>query len=1080
MCPYPGLRSYGGDDHDTFFGRECEVAECLEVLAAAGVLAVLGPSGSGKSSLVRAGVGAAIEQEGVPVVVVTPGAHPMDVITGLPGAGTGFVLVVDQCEEAMMLCKDPDERARFFDALVAHAERSRLIIALRADRLGEVSTYPIMARLVERGLYLLKPMVESNLRTAIEAPARQAGLLLEPGLVDVLVRDVEGEPGYLPLLSDALREIWERREGNTLTVAGYNASGGIREAVAQTAERVYEQAPAGQRPLLRDLLLRLVAPSPDGEPVRARVPRRLIAPDEEHEALVERLVEARLVTRDEDAVELSHEAVARAWPRLRSWLDDDLEGQRIWRHLAVAADNWDAMGRPESELYRGARLAQAVEWFRTTSPDVNSLEREFLQDGKQLATTERSALEDQMRRQTRVNRRLRFSLGGVALLVVVAIGALIVARGQATRADLQAVLARSNELAASAISVMEDDPSLAKLLALTAVTAGDTPTVEAMAALHQALISDHVTFRYGSTFDVGMVWADLDPSGDLFVLSGTGPVIGAGQVFEIVDTDTGGVQWSLDLSQNLPSHASAFVGSPFFTDDGRLLVSGTFWDPYGRLRLPIPFEGVDPPDPEILGAHIWEAKTGRLIDRYDLGRCGGIVVGISEDFLLAKTLSGDPVVLDECRWGAGQVGVQLVDRRTRETTLLTSSTDSPLTGAAMSGDGRRVAYDDGGEVVVIDVVSREEILRVEGLGVRDMNQDGSQLLVGDAPIQVWSVATGEVLARFDGHQGRSLFARFGPDETVLSTGDDGALRRWESTTGTEIFAYPGVGNGRPSFTGDGLVMVARPDRDTVTLLDTEVRGELGTIETCPGVVPANGLAGSGGTGSFSLVCDKGAAAKTYLLDVDRMVASPRTGISLALSPDGERYVTVDSNGSGALLVRNVADDEVATRLDGPSGNQVTGVRWSPDATMIAGVVDGGITVWNAPTGDVLYSEAGTRDGPDPVDIMFSPDSSFLVETTTGWTIRSVSTETWTTLIEHEVIADGGYQLGLAGFTPDGSSVLAVGAFRGNTAGALHWFDAETLQPSRSKINVHDGSITSMALDPEGSKLVTGSSDGMVR
>ena len=184
---------------------------------------VVGPSGSGKSSLVRAGVAAALQRNGRQVVVITPGARPMDALAGLPTSGPAPVLVVDQCEEAVTLCDDPAAQATFFAALAAHAERGPLVVALRADRLGELSAHPDFARLVEPGLHLLSAMSDADLRAAIEGPARQAGLLLEPGLVDLLVREVEGEPGALPLLSHALHETWQRREGRTLTVDGYQA-----------------------------------------------------------------------------------------------------------------------------------------------------------------------------------------------------------------------------------------------------------------------------------------------------------------------------------------------------------------------------------------------------------------------------------------------------------------------------------------------------------------------------------------------------------------------------------------------------------------------------------------------------------------------------------------------------------------------------------------------------------------------------------------------------------------------------------------------------------------------------------------
>ncbi|HEX6248250.1 MAG TPA: BTAD domain-containing putative transcriptional regulator, partial [Nocardioidaceae bacterium] len=269
-CPYLGLVPYDVGDSDGYFGRDGDIEACLRKLSETGVLAVVGPSGSGKSSLVRAGLAAALRRDGQRVVVVTPGARPMDALTAVPASGPPVTLIVDQCEEAVYLCDDPEEQARFFASLTAHVERAPLVVALRADRFGDLATHSDFARLVERGLYLLNPMEAENLRAAIEGPARQAGLRLEQGLVELLVREVEGQPGALPYLSHALRQTWERREGSVLTLDGYRATGGIRDAVAQSAEHLYEEMPATQRAMLRDLMLRLVTPSPEGEPVRSR------------------------------------------------------------------------------------------------------------------------------------------------------------------------------------------------------------------------------------------------------------------------------------------------------------------------------------------------------------------------------------------------------------------------------------------------------------------------------------------------------------------------------------------------------------------------------------------------------------------------------------------------------------------------------------------------------------------------------------------------------------------------------------------------------------------------------------------
>ncbi|HSP60076.1 MAG TPA: AfsR/SARP family transcriptional regulator, partial [Ornithinimicrobium sp.] len=201
-CPYQGLVPYAVEDAEGFFGRARQVEEGLDRLAAAGALAVVGPSGSGKSSLVRAGIAAALQRTGRSVVVITPGARPLEAWAQVPTGGDP-VLVVDQVEEAVTLCDDQHDRTEFLRAVAEHGARAPVVLALRADKLGEFSAHPEFSRLVERGFYLLAAMDAEGLREAIEAPARQAGLLFEPGLVDLLVREVEGEPGSLPLLSHA-------------------------------------------------------------------------------------------------------------------------------------------------------------------------------------------------------------------------------------------------------------------------------------------------------------------------------------------------------------------------------------------------------------------------------------------------------------------------------------------------------------------------------------------------------------------------------------------------------------------------------------------------------------------------------------------------------------------------------------------------------------------------------------------------------------------------------------------------------------------------------------------------------------
>ena len=412
----------------------------------------------------------------------------MESLTALAHAPRGAALLIDQCEELFSLCENPEEQQEFLRALTAEAPNRTVVVALRADHLADLATHTGFSRLVERGMYLVGGLDEEGLRTAVETPARQAGLLIEPGLVDLLVREVRNDPGALPLMSHALLETWKRREGSTLTVAGYRASGGINGAVAQSAEGLYSRVEVERRHLLRDLVLRLVSPGPEGEPVRTRVPRRLVGTDPEHERLIEMLVAARLVTSDDGALEITHEALTRAWPRLRGWLDDDVEGQRIRHHLSAAADAWEALGRPDSELYRGVRLARALDWSADKDTALTEVERQFLEASSHHAEAEQQSIVERARAQARLIRRLRIVLGGAAVLLVLALVAGVLAAVQSDRANENAAQAEQNAARrrvsadarrVGARSQLTDDISLSLLLAAAGARLDDSPETRA-------------------------------------------------------------------------------------------------------------------------------------------------------------------------------------------------------------------------------------------------------------------------------------------------------------------------------------------------------------------------------------------------------------------------------------------------------------------------------------------------------------------------------------------------------------------------------------------------------------------------
>ena len=480
-CPWQGLMAYDVGDAERFFGRDADVAACLAILGRSSFLALVGPSGCGKSSIMRAGVLAALRGRGHRVVLITPGSRPMQALSALPeNAPPGTVLAVDQAEEVFALCEDLQERRAFLERLTDEARRRPVLVTVRGDRLTQATEHAGFSRLVEQGLHLVGALDEAGLRDAVERPAQQAGLVIEPGLVELLVREVRDDPGALPLLSHALVETWQRREGATLSVDGYHASGGIRGAVAQSAEQLYGQIEPDQRRQLRDLMLRLVSPGIGGEAVRAQVPRRLIASDRHHEELIEMLVGARLVTSDEGVLEITHEALARAWPRLRGWLDDDVEGQRTRHHLSGAADAWDSLGRPDSDLYRGVRLTRALDWQSRTETALTDTERAFLSAAQAASEAEERSAAERARAQARLIRRLRIVLGGAAVLLVLALIAGALAAVQSDRANENAARAEQAAVASDARRVgvrsqITDDMSLSLLLAAAGARLDDSP-----------------------------------------------------------------------------------------------------------------------------------------------------------------------------------------------------------------------------------------------------------------------------------------------------------------------------------------------------------------------------------------------------------------------------------------------------------------------------------------------------------------------------------------------------------------------------------------------------------------------------
>ena len=503
-CPYRGLEAFREEDAELFFGREEDVSRLVERLRATRFLAVLGPSGSGKSSLVAAGLVPALRRGGLPggegwrVLSMAPGARPLASLAArlrqLPGAGAPdaadlaaderaldlavaraldgqrddarALLVVDQLEELFTLCQDEGERAAFLGNLMYAATipggRTVVVAAMRADFYGRLAEHPELRSLVAAQQVLLGPLDARGLRRAIEQPAKGAGLELEPGLTRRILTDVADRPGTLPLMEHLLMEVWQRRRGRTLTLEGYAASGGVEGALARRANAIYGAMSPERQAVARRVLLRLTQPGEGTEDTRRRAERRelIIRPGEEDEvdAVIASLAEARLLTTGVDeatrepVVNVTHEALIKGWPELRGWINDDREQLRLHRRLSDAAAEWDAGGRDDGQLYRGAPLAV---WEGRDESDLNERERGFLAASRDRVEHERAT----RRRRTRI--AIGVLAGVVVVIAAIAIFALI-QRGEA--AD-QRDVAQSRQLAASAVLQLPTDAEQSLLLA---------------------------------------------------------------------------------------------------------------------------------------------------------------------------------------------------------------------------------------------------------------------------------------------------------------------------------------------------------------------------------------------------------------------------------------------------------------------------------------------------------------------------------------------------------------------------------------------------------------------------------------
>lgn len=1125
--PYKGLQPFAENDADHFFGREALVARLVERLDHTKFLAIVGASGSGKSSLLHAGLIPALKRTW-PVrsaQLITPTDHPYYALAsavqrprpdqkpkpGAPVAGFHLsnLVVIDQFEELFTLCQDEKERRDFVKALLSLTLDSpavTTIIGLRADFYARCAPYAGLREQLANWQEYLGPLSSAELRQVIEEPARRGGWSFEPGLVDLLLAEVEGEPGALPLLSHALLETWQRRRGRALTLAGYRDSGGIRGAIAETAEAVFQdRLDAAQQDLVRRIFLRLVEPGDPAPDTRRRATLAELAalgsaaPGQPPvEKILEALSEARLITLGADTIELAHEALLASWPRLRRWLDEDRAGLRLHRHLTEAAQAWDLLRRDPGELYRGARLAQASEWADLHADELNALEREFieaaqtrarrqeeereaqrkreLEAARQLAAAEQARAEEQSRSAS----RLRGLAVGLALVLAVAVGAALWAARQTRRAEREARLATARELAAAAEANLPIDPERSALLALESLNV--TYTREAEEALHRTLPDLRLLRTIQTGHETHISDLAYSPDGSRLVTASSD------HTARILDATTGAELLVLRGHENWVSRVA-------YSPDGALIVTASD-------------DGT---------ARIWDASTGQTV-RVLAGHQGNRSLDAADEtaFVLDVAYSPDGrFIATASNDGTAKLWAAASGRE-----LLTISGDDRIVASvAFSPDSSRLALvGDYNLARVVAVDSGETLLDLGGhphLG-NDVafSPDGSQLVTvgNDALARVWNAASGEQIVSFRVGDSNSL--AFSPDGTQLATvGIDGLAHTWEVATGRELLTLAGhtdrVWAARYSPDGERLATASsdltvkiwslQPGYEALTLhpfaealvadiaispdgsllAGASTRGELGLWDIGTGIRRltiaghddyVGGLAFSpDGTRLASASDDQ--TARVWDVKSGRLLltlAAHKNWVNnVAFSPDGARIATIGYDKQA--IIWDAATGQVLHRL--PLTESGWGLAFSPDGTQLAtGQLGGRITVWDVARGSAVQ-QLSQGDNADVDEVVFTPDGSRMITVGLDGTVTI-----WEANTGRETLAIKAHQSliwGLA-ISPDGRTLATAAADQ-----TAKLWDVATGE-RRLVLDGHSGALVSVEFSPDGRRLVTASFDGTVR
>lgn len=1117
-APYRGLLSYDVDDAPYFHGRASTTEALLaRVRSEPGLLAVVGMTGVGKSSLLRAGLMASWPG---PVTVVVPGPDPIGSWRDLaPTAGT--LLVVDQLEELFTQVPTETARSASTTRLAELAGTGvHVVLGLRADFFGAALADPVLRSVLAERFFVLGPMDETELRAAIIGPARAAGAEADPDLVDelievVLPRRAPGstqEPGALPLLSHVLLATWQKSRKGRLTLADYRATGGLADAVQRSAEEVWSDLAPDHHDRARRLLLRMVTVDEDGVVTR----RSATVTDPADRDLLEPFVAARLVVaRQEDRASLAHEALLAAWPRLAEWVEADRAGLLSRRRLRSAAHLWAEDRSDDAALLRGGRLEAIEAWLadgdRTT--DLEPLEFEYLAASR---AADRAAVAAR-RRQVRT---LRSWVAVAAVLALVATALAVVsqvARNQAVtdreRADDAQERALSRQVAGYSVTARETDPALAAQLALIAYRAADT--LESRSALLDA----------AATATPGVILGR--PGSTALAVSPDGAV-------SAVSNAADGTIRLSRMTEPLPQEPLSVLTQPDGQEDvlyalawnraGDRLVAGTH---RGEVLV---WDVRDPAIPALLGAtdvfggaggvqsmafddqdRLWVAGPGggESAPTSPIGRWRVSDTGLEPDLQLvppttdevvvqAVAVTGDLVATGESTgrlrlWdpaspGAGPIAEWLSPDESWVNVLQFDPAGARLAVGLRSGAVLEYDVTDPTAPLPSEVAYPPFETRVNALAY---NADGTELVAGGSAsvVRVWRTANGRELAEW-GQPAAVTAVGHHRDGVLVVT--DGNLRRYPwpgpvvGIADSSLLVVHWSADGRILFSGasagDGRVTAHRIEPDGRAVEQWALSAPGDDAFSSPVAQSADGglLATGARSGTVRLWRTVGEAEPVQV--GPDLVGGTGQLYSVTFSPDGRLLAA--GGAEHAVRVWDVSDPEhpVGIAVLDELPGEVYTVSWSPDGTVLtASIVSEAYRaekVWDI-TDPAAPVERGDLAGFDNYVYSsdFAPDGSLIAVTGADGTVRLFDPRDPALPRVGPVLEGPTDQVIWVDFSPDGRQVVVAG----NDGLLWVWdIDDPTAPTVTRRLTAGTGLLKTVEFSPDGRWLAAGSTDGTTR